>query len=88
MTPAEMQAAINELALISMQEIHPDGDELILVLAGAIDLIAESDGGEVVIGLDAGQAAVVTPWYLASARHACTGPVVDQRTIGHAEQAP
>ena len=43
----------------SMQEIHPDGDELILVLAGAIDLIAESDGREVVIGLDAGQAAVV-----------------------------
>jgi mannose-6-phosphate isomerase-like protein (cupin superfamily) len=40
-------------------EVHPDGDELIVVLAGAIDLISEANGDEVVVGLDAGQAAVV-----------------------------
>jgi mannose-6-phosphate isomerase-like protein (cupin superfamily) len=40
-------------------EVHPDGDELIVVLAGAIDLITESSDSEVVAGLDAGQAAVV-----------------------------
>ena len=29
-----------------MLEVHPDGDELIVVLAGAIDLISETDGDE------------------------------------------
>ena len=51
-------------------EVHPDGDELIVVLAGAIDLISESNGDDVVVGLDAGQAAVVRrgAWHRLSMR--------------------
>ena len=51
-------------------EVHPDGDELIVVLAGAIDLISEANGDEVVVNLDAGQAAVVrrANWHRLSMR--------------------
>ena len=54
-----------------MLEVHPDGDELIVVLAGAIDLISETDGDEVVVNLDAGQAAVVrrATWHRLSMRN-------------------
>ncbi len=51
-------------------EVHPEGDELIVVLAGAIDLISETHGDEVVVGLDAGEAAVVRrgTWHRLSMR--------------------
>ena len=54
----------------AMLEVHPDGDELIVVLAGAIDLISESNSDELVVNLDAGQAAVVrrATWHRLSMR--------------------
>lgn len=32
-------------------EVHPDGDELVCLLSGAIDLVLEEDGGERVVSL-------------------------------------
>jgi mannose-6-phosphate isomerase-like protein (cupin superfamily) len=43
----------------SMQEVHPDGDELIVVLAGALDVVIDDGTGETSIALEAGRAAVV-----------------------------
>ena len=43
----------------SMQEMHPEADELIFVVSGAIDVVLEEQGGERSIALDTGQAAIV-----------------------------
>ena len=43
----------------SSQEVHPDGDELIIVLAGAIDVMIDDGSSETAIALDVGHAAVV-----------------------------
>lgn len=43
----------------SQQEVHPEGDELIYVVAGAIDVVLDTDGGRRTESLAAGQAAIV-----------------------------
>ena len=43
----------------SSQEVHPDGDELVVVLAGAIDVMIDDGTSESTIALDVGHAAVV-----------------------------
>lgn len=40
-------------------EMHPHGDELLHLLAGAVDLVLEEPGGERVVGLRAGQVCIV-----------------------------
>ncbi len=74
-TPGDRVVAVFEYASSDdlhseVLEVHPEGDELIVVLAGAIDLISESGGDEVVVSLDAGQAAVVRrgTWHRLSMR--------------------
>ena len=43
----------------STQEMHPEADEVLLLIAGAIDVVLEEDGAERTIALEAGQAAIV-----------------------------
>lgn len=43
----------------SSQEVHPDGDELIVLLAGALDVMIDDGSNESAIALDNGHAAVV-----------------------------
>jgi mannose-6-phosphate isomerase-like protein (cupin superfamily) len=43
----------------SMQEMHPEVDEVLFLASGAIDVIVEEAGGERTIPLEAGQAAIV-----------------------------
>jgi mannose-6-phosphate isomerase-like protein (cupin superfamily) len=43
----------------STQEMHPDADELIFLVSGAIDVVLEELGAERAIPLEAGQAAIV-----------------------------
>lgn len=50
-SPADLHA--------SMQEVHPEADELVVVLSGAIDLVIQEGDEETRVSLDAGQAAIV-----------------------------
>jgi mannose-6-phosphate isomerase-like protein (cupin superfamily) len=43
----------------SMQEMHPEADEVLFLVSGAIDVMLEDGGVERVIALEAGQAAIV-----------------------------
>jgi len=43
----------------SMQEMHPEVDEVLLVLSGALDVLVEERGHERKIPLEASQAAIV-----------------------------
>jgi mannose-6-phosphate isomerase-like protein (cupin superfamily) len=43
----------------SMQEMHPEADEVLFVVSGAIDVVLEESGGEQILSLQAGQAAIV-----------------------------
>jgi len=43
----------------SMQEMHPEADEVLFVVSGAVDVLIEEAGVENVVCLEAGEAAVV-----------------------------
>jgi mannose-6-phosphate isomerase-like protein (cupin superfamily) len=43
----------------SMQEMHPEADELLFVVSGAIDVVLQENESERTIPLDVGQAAIV-----------------------------
>lgn len=43
----------------SMQEMHPESDELLFLVSGALDVILQEDDGERTVTLGAGQAAIV-----------------------------
>jgi mannose-6-phosphate isomerase-like protein (cupin superfamily) len=43
----------------SMQEMHPEADEVIYLVSGAIDLILDESGGERIVSLQAGEASIV-----------------------------
>jgi mannose-6-phosphate isomerase-like protein (cupin superfamily) len=43
----------------SMQEMHPEADELLFVVSGAIDVVLQEAEAERTIPLEAGQAAIV-----------------------------
>lgn len=43
----------------SMQEMHPEADELLFLVSGAIDLIVEEPEGERSVSMRAGEAAIV-----------------------------
>jgi mannose-6-phosphate isomerase-like protein (cupin superfamily) len=43
----------------SMQEMHPEGDEVLLLLSGSIDVVVETGGEEDSTALEAGQFAIV-----------------------------
>jgi mannose-6-phosphate isomerase-like protein (cupin superfamily) len=50
-------------------EVHPDGDEIVMLLSGAVDLVLEEPGGERVVALR-DRAACVVPrgvWHTANA---------------------
>jgi len=40
-------------------EMHPEGDELLCLISGAIDVVLEDSGGERVVALRAGSATVI-----------------------------
>src|SRR5262249_59496751 len=40
-------------------EMHPDGDELLYLVSGRVDVVLEDDGREARVGLEPGQAFVV-----------------------------
>jgi mannose-6-phosphate isomerase-like protein (cupin superfamily) len=43
----------------SMEEMHPEGDEILLLVSGAMDVIVKEDGKEKSTALEAGQFAIV-----------------------------
>lgn len=43
----------------TMQEMHPEADELLYVVSGAIDVVLEEGDAERAVALDAGQGAIV-----------------------------
>jgi mannose-6-phosphate isomerase-like protein (cupin superfamily) len=43
----------------TMQEVHPEADEVIYLVSGAIDLILDEPGGERVVSLQTGEASIV-----------------------------
>ncbi len=43
----------------SMQEVHPEADEVLVLVSGALDVVLEEAGAERVIPLEAGHAAIV-----------------------------
>jgi mannose-6-phosphate isomerase-like protein (cupin superfamily) len=43
----------------TIQEVHPEADELLYVVSGAVDAIIEEGGAERTVALDAGQATIV-----------------------------
>ena len=55
----------------SMQEMHPEADEILFLVSGAIDVVLEESGGERIISLQAGQAAIVPReiWHHLVMRH-------------------
>jgi mannose-6-phosphate isomerase-like protein (cupin superfamily) len=40
-------------------ELHPDGDEILVLVSGAMDVVLEQDGREIVTSLEPGNAFVV-----------------------------
>jgi mannose-6-phosphate isomerase-like protein (cupin superfamily) len=54
-------------------EMHPGGDELIFLISGRLDLIAEEDGGETVTPMGAGQAVVIPKgvWHRLDIKEPC-----------------
>jgi mannose-6-phosphate isomerase-like protein (cupin superfamily) len=43
----------------SMQEMHPECDEVLLLLSGALDVVLDEAGAERAVTLESGQAAIV-----------------------------
>ena len=43
----------------SMQEMHPEADELLFLISGAIDVVLQESDGERTVPLEAGEAAIV-----------------------------
>jgi mannose-6-phosphate isomerase-like protein (cupin superfamily) len=43
----------------AMQEMHPEGDEVIYLVAGSVDLILDEPSGERVVSILAGEASIV-----------------------------
>ena len=43
----------------SLQEMHPEADELLFLVSGAIDLIVEESDGERIVSVHTGEAAIV-----------------------------
>ena len=43
----------------STQEMHPEADELLVVVSGALDVVIEEEGVERTVALSAGRAAIV-----------------------------
>jgi len=43
----------------SMQEMHPEADELLFLISGAIDIVLQETAEERTLSLEAGQAAIV-----------------------------
>ena len=43
----------------SMQEMHPEADEVLYLVSGAIDVVVERSGAEHSLALEAGEAAIV-----------------------------
>jgi mannose-6-phosphate isomerase-like protein (cupin superfamily) len=43
----------------SMQEMHPEADEVIFVVSGAIDVVLQEADAERIVSLEAGEAAIV-----------------------------
>jgi mannose-6-phosphate isomerase-like protein (cupin superfamily) len=43
----------------SMEEMHPEADEVIYVVAGAIDLILDESDGKRIVTIEAGEASIV-----------------------------
>jgi len=73
----------NEARLVSMHtfsaswdvwEMHPNGSEVVLCVAGAIELVQELDGAEVTTALAAGEYAINAPgtWHTANVTDSAT----------------
>jgi mannose-6-phosphate isomerase-like protein (cupin superfamily) len=43
----------------SLQEVHPEADELLFLISGALDVVLDEGGGERTLALEAGRAALV-----------------------------
>ena len=70
-------------------ERHPDGDELVYLLAGAVELLLEHDGASAAVALRAGEAAIVPAgaWHRA-AIHAPSQLLFVTPTPQRTEQRP
>lgn len=55
----------------SMQEMHPEADEVLFLVSGAVDIALQEADGERTIALEAGQAAIVPRgvWHRLVMRH-------------------
>lgn len=55
----------------SMQEMHPEADEVLFLVSGAIDIVLKEADGERAVALEAGQAAIVPRgvWHRLVMRH-------------------
>ena len=54
-------------------EMHPGGDELIFLISGRLDIIAEEEGNETVTAMEAGQAVVIPKgvWHRLDIKEPC-----------------
>jgi len=55
----------------SMQEMHPEADEVLFVISGAVDVVLQQGDDERTVALEAGQAAIVPRgvWHRLVMRH-------------------
>jgi mannose-6-phosphate isomerase-like protein (cupin superfamily) len=55
-------------------EVHPDGDEIVVLLSGAVDLVLDEPGGKRIVSLRDGAAAIVPGgvWHTADVRAPAT----------------
>ena len=74
----------------SMQEMHPEGDEVIYLVAGSIDLILDEPGGERIVSIQAGEASIVPRgvWHRLVMRKPGTLLFINSRTGMQGRRAP
>lgn len=65
-----------------MQEMHPEGDEVLFLASGALDVLLDEAGAERSVALEAGQAAIVPRgvWHRLVMRRPGTLVFVNSRT--------
>ena len=65
-----------------MQEMHPEADELLFLVSGAVDVILQESDTERTVSLEAGQAAIVPRgfWHRLVMRQAGRLLVINSRT--------
>jgi mannose-6-phosphate isomerase-like protein (cupin superfamily) len=76
-------------------EMHPDGDEVLYLISGRVDVVLEEDGAETIVAVAPGQAVVVPRgvWHRVLVRepsqilHITPGPRGEWRPLPHAGES-